>query len=196
MRAVNLLPKGSIKQERKKLPIVPLVGVTGAVVMTLLLAMMFMSKSSAASQAQTQLDLTRQELAAVPEPAPVDAAQPELRSAQSSRLTAVSGALGRRVTWDRVLRHFAQVLPTDVWLTSFTVGGPAAVSGAPGATPRLQLSGYSYSHESVARLLSRLAIVPDFTNVTLLNSSLTTLDGRKVVQFNLYADVRSTVAPS
>jgi Tfp pilus assembly protein PilN len=195
MRAVNLLPKGT-KRERKKLPIVPLVGMSGAVVMTMLLALMFTSKAAEVSQAQTQLDLTQQELASIPEPAPVDSAQPELRAAQSSRLAAVSGALGRRVTWDRVLRHFAQVLPTDVWLTSFTVGGPAAAAGVPGGTPRLQLSGYSYSHESVARLLARLAIVPDFTNVTLLNSSSTTLDGRKVVQFNLFADVRTTGASS
>jgi Tfp pilus assembly protein PilN len=191
VRAVNLLPANT-KSERKPLPVVQLVAMTGAVLMTLVLALGFLSKSATVTQAQTQLDLANQELALVPEPAPVDSAQPELRAAQTSRLAAVQSALGRRVMWDRVLRHFAQVLPSDVWLTTFTVG---ATDGA-ATPPRLQLSGFSYSHESVARLLARLAIVPDFTNVTLLNSQVTMLSGRKVVQFNLYLDVRATGAAS
>jgi Tfp pilus assembly protein PilN len=197
MRAVNLLPKET-KRERKATPIIPLVAVVGLVLVTAITALMFMSKSSEVSQAQTQLDLANAELASIPPPPPVDAAQPELRQAQSSRLTALSAALGQRVSWDRLLRHFSQVLPDDVWLTSLQARTPGATTGT-STGGGFVLQGLSYSHESVARLLARLQVVPDLTNVA-LQTSVAQPDaqagGRTIVQFTVVADVRVPGAAS
>lgn len=194
MRAVNLLPKET-KRARKKTPVVPLVGVLGMVLVTALTAMMFLSKNSEVTQAQTQLDLATAELAAIPPPPPVDAAQPELRQAESLRLTAVSTALGQRISWDRLLRHFSQVLPDDVWLTSLQAKVPGADTGS-STGGGFVMQGLSYSHESVARLLARLQVVPDLTNVALQTSVQADIAGRTIVQFTVVADVRAPGAAS
>jgi hypothetical protein len=52
------------------------------------------------------------------------------------------------------------------------------------------LDGYGYSQQAVARLLSRLQVVPDLKNVQLKTSKSSELGGRKVVQFSILADIR------
>jgi hypothetical protein len=53
------------------------------------------------------------------------------------------------------------------------------------------LDGYTYSHPAVARLLSRLAVVPDLVNVQLQQSMLTKVAGdAQAVHFVIVADVR------
>jgi Tfp pilus assembly protein PilN len=199
MRAVNLLPKDTARGARRKPQPAALIGVVGAVAVTGLVCGGFLMKSSEVQTAQQALDLARHELATIPPPAPEQPTQPELQQARTARLGAVTAALNRRVSWDRVLRQFSQVLPNDVWLTSLSLkapGAPAAgpVTGAPAvdtATPTgFQLGGYSYSHESVARLLSRLSIVPDLTSVTLQRSVKAKVAGRDIVQFTIVAAVR------
>ena len=54
----------------------------------------------------------------------------------------------------------------------------------------MTFAGYTYSQEGVARLLSRLAVVPALQNVKLVSSSETTVGGQTVVSFSIEADVR------
>ena len=57
------------------------------------------------------------------------------------------------------------------------------------------VSGRTYSHDGVARLLSRLQVVPDLINVQLLSSSLSTVAGHDVVEFSIAADIKVAGAP-
>lgn len=198
MRAVNLLPRDS-GQERRRPQAPALIGVVGTVLVTGMVCSAFLMKSSEVQQQQRALDLAERELAAIPPPAPVEQAAPQLQQVRDTRLTAVSSALSRRVTWDRVLRRFSQVLPDDVWLTTLSVSSPlsatvAATPGAPGGGGFL-LNGFSYSHDSVARLLARLGVVPDLANVQLQRSSVSKVEGRDVVTFSIQATIRG-VGPS
>jgi hypothetical protein len=52
------------------------------------------------------------------------------------------------------------------------------------------MQGYTYSQEGVARLLSRLQVVPALQNVKLVTSSQTQLLNQTVVTFSIEADVR------
>ena len=52
------------------------------------------------------------------------------------------------------------------------------------------VTGRTYSHDGVARLLSRLQVVPDLINVQLLSSSLSTVAGHDVVEFSIAADIK------
>jgi hypothetical protein len=52
------------------------------------------------------------------------------------------------------------------------------------------MQGYTYSQEGVARLLSRLQVVPALQNVKLLSSSQSSLLDQTVVVFTIQADVR------
>ena len=57
------------------------------------------------------------------------------------------------------------------------------------------INGRTYSHDGVARLLARLAIVPQLAGVQLQHSSLTTTEtGRKVVEFAIAATVKGAGA--
>ena len=115
-------------------------------------------------------------------------------------MTALSAALSRRVAWDRVLRELSLVLPERRLAgdglgegARLVVGGDRArgAAGATVAATGFTLDGYTYSHAAVARLLSRLAVVPDLVNVQLQQSTLTKVGTAQVVHFTIVADVRS-----
>jgi Tfp pilus assembly protein PilN len=195
MRAVNLLPRDDPSRRTKtNIPVV--VGVAGAVLSTALVGMMFMSASGAVHDRQQQLDSLRAELAVVPPPVQQSSAQAGLQEQQKARVAAVATAMTRRVAWDRVLREVTLVLPEDVWLLSLagvspaspgSLGAPAASTGTPTG---FTLNGYTYSQDGVARVLTRLMVVPDLSNVQLASSSVTKVGTQDIVQFTIVANVR------
>jgi Tfp pilus assembly protein PilN len=70
---------------------------------------------------------------------------------------------------------------------------PPAPAPAPTTGP-LSIAGYTYSQEGVARLLSRLQVVPALEDVKLVSSSQTTINGQTVVSFTIQANVRAQEA--
>jgi Tfp pilus assembly protein PilN len=200
MRAVNLLPRDEGRRRRTRAEQAPLVVGLGLVVLvTLALSAAFLMASAKAGDKQAALDTLQRELDVLPPPpkgpTPIEAG---LAGERTARVGAVSNALTRRVYWDRVLRELSLVLPDDIWLTSLSARSPAspasaapAPAKAPGAAPTgLTVNGYTYSHESVARLLSRLSVLPDLTNVQLQSSALARVGTQSIVQFTILADVR------
>lgn len=218
MRPANLLPS-DLRESRRRLPTAPLVVMGAGVAVGMTLAGGFVVTSGTVKDRQTELDALRAQLAAVPRRRPpVIKVSPEVKTEQSARMGAVNEALGKRVAWDRVLRQVSQILPEDVWLKTLTATSPnatgaAAVAAAPSSssdasssssgssTPSsssasgapaqgLVFDGYTYSQEGVARLLSRLALIPDLENVRLQKSSTTEIAKRQIVDFTIAADVR------
>jgi Tfp pilus assembly protein PilN len=201
MRAVNLLPKKETRERRKAPNPAALGGVVAAVVVTAVMCVWFLTASAKVSERQAELDNIRSELAATPVPKPRDTRGDGLQAEKSARLAAVAGALGTRVPWDRVLRQISLVTPEDVWLTSLTASAPATGAGAAAApaTPTagagaFSINGRTYSHDAVARLLSRLSLVPDLHAVKLEKSTLTRVSGNDIVDFTIAANVRGKEA--
>ena len=202
MRAVNLLPRDTGQRTIKKESLPVLIGACSFVLVAAVLGAMFMMGSGKIAAQQRKLDdLNRIYQALPPPPAGPSAAQQQLAGEQSARVTALSTALTSRVAWDRVFREFSLVLPEDVWLTSLTAKSPispvtnVATSTAGGAPSQFTIQGRTYSHDGVARLLSRLQVVPDLTNVQLLSSSLSKVGGQDVVDFSIAADIKVSGAP-
>jgi Tfp pilus assembly protein PilN len=206
VRAVNLLPRDTSQASR--LPSTPvLVGVCAGVLVAAVLGADFMLQSGKVAKEQQQLDALQARVSALP-PAPTGptAAQTELAGEHSARVSALSSALTNRVAWDRVFREFSLVLPDDVWLTTLTAkapvspsaagASPAPSSTAGGAPTEFTIAGYTYSHDGVARLLSRLQVIPDLQNVTLVSSTLAKVGGQDVVEFQIVADIRTSSAGS
>lgn len=201
MRAINLLPKDDARGGRQKPQWIVLVPVVVAVLMTAVFSAMFLSASGKVKDKQAELSTQQAELAAIPTP---DAAKVKTQSAlaadRQARVTALSSALSRRVAWDRVFRELSLVLPDDVWLATISAKAPVpssvatppppAVAGAAPAATQFTLDGFTYSHAAVARLLSRLAVVPDLVNVQLQQSTRTKLGAASAVHFTIAADVR------
>jgi Tfp pilus assembly protein PilN len=71
--------------------------------------------------------------------------------------------------------------------TTTTAAAPAP---PPPSTGPMNIQGYTYSHEGVARLLSRLQVVPALQDVKLVSSSQSTVNGQTVIAFTIQADVR------
>ena len=201
MRAVNLLPRDEAKKTRRQTPLPVVVGAVTAVAVTGVLGAGFVVEHKNVSQKSADLAAVQAELAAIPGPKQPDPTEISLTSQEGPRTQALQQALNGRVAWDRLMREISLVVPSDVWLTSMAVQAPTASAAVPpvaGTTPApvstpnsFTIEGNAYSHEGVARLLTRLALVPDLGNVTLGSSTLTSPGKRSAVQFTINASVRA-----
>lgn len=199
MRAINLLPRDDTRRNQKTQWIV-LVPVVAAVLLAAVLSAAFLSASGNVKDRQAELLTLKDTLAAIPTPdASKIQSQTALASDKQVRVTALSAALSRRVAWDRIFRELSLVLPDDVWLSTLSAKAPVsssipdaapAAAGTTLAATEVTLDGYTYSHAAVARLLSRLSVIPDFVNVQLQQSTLTKVGTAKAVHFIIAADVR------
>jgi Tfp pilus assembly protein PilN len=203
MRAVNLLPREQSQRTIKKESLPVLIGACSGVLVAAVLGAMFMMGSGKVAAQQRDLDdLNRLYQSLPPAPAGPSPVQQQLAGEQSARVGALSTAMTGRVAWDRVFREFSLVLPDDVWLTTLAAKSPISpLTNAPtstgGAGPPTQFTihGRTYSHDGVARLLSRLQVVPDLTNVQLESSTLAKVGGQDVVEFSIAADIKVAGAP-
>jgi Fimbrial assembly protein (PilN) len=228
MRAVNLLPKDlqARKSIRYEDPAV-VVGSALAVVVMIALGSSFYVAHGKESSAQKRLNGDRIELAQLslkqrPQPKPVKPAQPitpivpppSITGQEATWLSAVTTNIEQRIAWDRLLREVSLVMPDDVTLNSMTMTAPvaAATPGVPttppagGATQGFTIAGTAFSYDSVARLLSRLALVPDLSDVTLTStgaggssggsSGSSSSSSSSSVTFNITAAVKGAPAPA
>jgi len=199
MRAVNLLPRDEQRASfGGRGTRIAVAGAVGFVLVSALLVTSMLSAGGSVADKQNTLEGLRSSFAALPQPSEEDStASAQLSNEKSLRIVALSGALGGRVAWDRVLREVSLVLPDDVWLTSLSATSPAAAAAAAGGAPTsagaptsFSLSGATYSQPAVARLLSRLSVVPDLSNVTLESSATQPVGEKDVVQFTIHASVK------
>ena len=205
MRAVNLLPRDTRAKRTRAENAPVVVGLGLLLVVAIALSVMFLGASSSVTDKRNALGDAKARLAVLPPlPKAQSAVEAGLAGEQKARVTAVTSALSRQVAWDRVLREFATVLPSDVWLTSLSAKAPASPASAappaavaPGTAPTgFTINGYTYSQDGVARLLSRLDVLPDLHNVQLQTSSLAKVGRQEVVQFVILADVSPPGAAS
>jgi Tfp pilus assembly protein PilN len=213
MRAINLLPRDEKRRAGPSIPTpVAITALVGLILVTALLGILIVSAHGKVSSKQVELAQKDAELAAVPVPAQRQLEQQDaLVTDKAARVSALNSALARRIAWDRVLREFALVLPDDVWLLNMSAAAPtlaAAVSADPTASsstdskPALggdlgfNIEGYTYSHDAVARLLSRLGVVPDLERVQLGTSELSKAGDRTIIHFKISASVRVSGAGS
>ncbi len=202
MRAVNLLPP-EVKPQRTRPSAITQIAVVSPFVVGSLLAAGYLLASSKVNDRKTILQERQTELAALPAPKPEQQVSPQLALQRDQRIAALGTALQGRLAWDRILRDISSVLPDDVWLTTLSASAPAPVSPATGTTPStpapapastpLSIAGYTYSQEGVARLLTRLAVVPDLQNVKLISSAQSPLAGRDVYLFSIQAGINPAV---
>jgi Tfp pilus assembly protein PilN len=219
MRAVNLLPREP-KRARKRPSAVTQLALLAPFVVAGLLAAGYLLTSAKVNDREATLQALRSELASLPAPPRQPEVNQALAVQRDQRIAALSAALQSRLAWDRILRQISSVLPGDVWLTALSAQGtgaqpvastttttttstttttasttttPAAAAAPvppPTAGP-LNISGYTYSQEGVARLLSRLGVVPALQGVQLVSSTRTVVAGRPVFSFAIKANVRS-----
>lgn len=211
MRAVNLLPR-EVKRSRTKLSAVGQLAIVSPFVVVGLIAAGFLLASSKVNDRKATLQDARDRLAALPAPKLTIQPNSQLALQRDQRITALASALQNRIGWDRLLRDLSAVLPGDVWLTKLSAQKPQVAPAAPTTTTTttsttttpqptapavnaepLNLQGYTYSPEGVARFLTRLAVIPELQQVKLISSAQTELLGRNVYSFTIEATVQPQV---
>jgi Tfp pilus assembly protein PilN len=220
MRAVNLLPRDEPRRRKAHMTIGTQLALVSPFVVVSLIVAGYLLASSKVNDNKATLNALQQELAALPPPPTEPNTDAVLAAQKVQRITALASALQTRIAWDRILREISSVLPEDVWLTGLAAESPAAApppapppptdttstdttttdttatttTPAPAAptapTAPLNINGYTYSQEGVARFLGRLAVIPELVNVRLVSSAQVEVAGRNVFQFNITADVQ------
>jgi len=174
MHAFNLLPKEEVRAEKEsKQSAIPhvIVALAGVLVFAALAAF-YLSSSATVTSKTGELDDLRGELAGmqVPEQQPQAASEgADIDSERTARTAALSTALADRLAWDRVLRELALVLPADVTLVTLdaTAPSPGSAGSTGSSVNSFRVTGVSVSQASVARLLSRLQVLPELQTVRL-----------------------------
>jgi Tfp pilus assembly protein PilN len=210
MRAVNLLPRQQVEHKRETPNAIALVaGLGGAALLLALVGGFLLANRSVDRQRQALTD-ARAVLAATPAKklsADTQAFRKTVLTQREQRSLALASAIGKRVAWDRILRHVTLVMPDDVWLQTLTgsvpldstsattVGVPTtptapSSSALPPAPTALTIQGYTYSQDGVARLLERLAVIPDLQNVQLQTSQSQLVGTHTVISFTIVSDIR------
>jgi len=197
MRPANLLPADLARDGARRLPVPAIAAVAAGLAVAGVMAMLYTGAHKTVVSRQAELDTLHAQIASVPQPKPVTTTvSPALGTEKDARQTALDSALTGRVAWDTVLRELSLVLPSDVWLQTLSAkaGAGTATPDPSGAAPAtssmgLTLTGYTYSQAGVARLLSRLALVPKLSNIQLQSSTSTTVETREVVSFSIAANV-------
>jgi Tfp pilus assembly protein PilN len=102
---------------------------------------------------------------------------------QEARVATVKALADSRFNWERVIRALSRTIPSDVWLVSFkgtlTPDVQVEAEGGEGGTatmrtktpaPAIELTGCTYNHEAVARMMVRMRNIDGVSEVALAKS--------------------------
>ena len=193
MRAFNLLPKEDPRDARSARPraaqlvlaIVGVILVAGFGAAYTVMSATVEDKRTTRDEVRAQLEALRQQIAASGQ----EEIDPALVSEKNLRTYALASALSGRVAWDRLLREVSLVTPEDVWLSGLAAV-PAETADVAAGESLLTVSGYTHGQEGVARMLARLAVVPELSAVQLVSSASSLIGDTEVVQFSISAVVK------
>jgi Tfp pilus assembly protein PilN len=182
MRAVNLLPRDAerVRSQGARIPL--LIAAGGIAVVTAAAVMLSVAASGTANERRAELASTEDAISRVSRAGTPAVSRAVLSQERTDRVSALASALSTRIPFDRLFRELSFVLPEDAWLTGITASAPVSATPAgtpPGGTPSaaasstqgVTIQGATYSHESVARVLARLAVIPSLDDVRLTASA-------------------------
>jgi Tfp pilus assembly protein PilN len=185
VRPVNLIPKeqqrrgSGVTEGRAGLGVYLLLGFLAIAVLGVTSVVLTSNKITQKKEEVVQIDRD-----AASAKASAEALRPYGNFAQmkQSRVDTVNSLVDTSFNWERVLRSLSRTIPSNVWLTSFTgtvspnvkveSEGGSAASQLRGQTnsPAIAMSGCTYSHSSVARMMVRMRNLDDVNDVVLQSS--------------------------
>jgi len=201
MRAVNLLPPDSYAP-KERLPYAHVV--LGAALPVLAGALVYLGYSLEHSKVvdrEDSLGVVQASIAALAPTSGLADESTQVAGERTTRLAALTSALGNRMPWDGLMGQIARVLPRGAWLTSLSAQTPTPSGSSTGtsasASPTgLTIQGYAPTHKDVADLLERLALVPGLSNVALASTLSSQVGAKTVIQFSLTAEVQHAAGPT
>ncbi len=200
MRAVNLLPRQTSAGPKLTIDRTLVVAVALTVLVVAALAGGFYLEKAQASTERQRMLVAQAALAqaqsrqpSTHSPAPARLTVPVVLSQEQPWHVALDAALSSRVAWDTFLRELEYVVPSNILLTSVTLGS----SGTATATPTggmISIQGSAFSQQDLAVFLATLARVPNVSQVSLVSS--TKPDGSKFLNFQITAQMTLPAPPT
>jgi Tfp pilus assembly protein PilN len=127
-----------------------------------------------------------------------------LQDQRTAMMASATAIYNSRVTWSSILQEISLVIPDNVILTGLTANVPgsmqagASASSSAASASDLTLTGCAPTHEDVAAFMTRLGLVPQIMNVSLVDSEqVKTTTGSPYVQYTITSNLRPflTVPP-
>jgi Tfp pilus assembly protein PilN len=192
MRPVNLIPseqrRGRGPSGRPATANVAVYGVLAVLALAVVGVAAYVLTENKVTQKKDEVatlnrDAARAQMAA-------DALRPygQFADMQQARVETIRGLVTTSFNWERVLRSLARTIPSDAWLVSLkgTVspdvdvessgsgggggGGGASALRSKSPAPAIELTGCTYSHGDVARMMTRMRNLDGVSEVVLTNS--------------------------
>lgn len=182
MRPINLIPPEERRGEQAPLRSGPIAYVLlGALVALLAGVTALVLANNQISEHEA--DIARLEVEDAREAAKAEqlAAYVQFRDLAEQRVATVASLADSRFDWERVMREFALILPSNTWLVELTAtaspgvgveggGGGGLRGSAPG--PALELTGCATGQEAVAGFVTALKDIDGVTRVGVESSEL------------------------
>jgi Tfp pilus assembly protein PilN len=183
-RRINLLPP-ELAQRKRARQILSSLG-AGGIALILALGLVYGLQAARLASERHRLEVQEErndELQAkIAQLAAVDRSQRLLKQRQEL----LASLTKSEVRWSTVLSDVSLVIPSDAWLTTFTGTVNIVADDSEGAQVlgSITLNGVTFSHVDVAKWLTRLSSVEQFTFPYLSLSQKGTIGDTLVVNFN------------
>lgn len=100
----------------------------------------------------------------------------QVKTEFEQRRNVITQAMAGEVSWYTLLNEVSMVIPSDVWLVSFS-----------GDATGIKAKGYTFKHPAVAKWLERMTEIKEITGIWLTYSQKATLENQPVVEFEVTA---------
>lgn len=185
MMRINLLPPEILERRRAEKGIGYVV--VGAIVVALVLAgtwgfayMRVQGKKDDLAAVQQQVQVAQAEAAQL---AIFEERAAELTNRQAMASTALKG----RQNWGKLADELSLVLPTDMWLQSLALAENTVTFN--GTAIDIEDDTPDIGHQTIAKLLVRMADLDQLYNVWLTSSTKAQLEERPVINFAVTAEI-------
>ena len=182
MRPVNLIPKEERAGRHRPMRSGPLAYViVGALVAALIGVTLLVTTGNTISDRRSEIVELEGEVATAKERAQSLSSYTQFHRVREQRVATITSLANSRFDWERVMREFALVLPSDVWLTNLTATAAPGVAPPGGASvalrssvagPALALTGCARSQDAVAGFVQALKDIDGVTRVGVQGSAL------------------------
>ncbi len=194
MKAVNLIPSDHrrISSTSPRALATPAFGVIAALVVAVVLVTVYVLASNTVSDRQAKVASLQTQVVQEQALAARLGNYAQFVKLAQARADTVRTIAQTRFNWHDALANLAKVVPANTSLQSLlgTVAPGASVSGPGGSAgastgalradinvPAFEISGCTKTQDDVARLMSRLRVMPGVTRVTLADSTKSNLQG-------------------
>lgn len=184
MTRINLLPPEIIERQKASRKVTYFSG--GLIALVLLLTLVYLMLVWRVSQENVLLQQLKGDNQRLKDIVAGYKTYQDKQNELQRREKILTQAIENRLLWSHILNEISMVIPSDVWLNSFTGDVTSGIS----------VRGYTFDHPTVAKWMIRQGEIKKLTEVELRLSQKTELEAQKVIEFETGAKLVGITPPA